>query len=91
MYEPVPNGKVDKGTPTMRLTQFGKVASRIACVLPILSGLAACATDGPVLPRTEIIDCPPGEVLICTSRQPASEGGAEDIPKYERCVCRSAM
>lgn len=53
---------------------------------------AACAGTGRVA-RSEppIKSCPPGMILICESRQPASKGGPEEeIPKYEHCRCESA-
>ena len=54
--------------------------------------MTSCAnTGGPAVPRRQITECPPGMVLICTSRQPASKGGDEEIPQYEHCYCRSII
>jgi len=40
-------------------------------------------------PARKLTSCPPGEYLVCESRQPPSKGGAEEeIPEYEYCRCQ---
>jgi len=40
-------------------------------------------------PARKLTSCPPGEYLICETRQPLSKGGAEEeIPEYEYCRCK---
>ena len=54
--------------------------------------LASCASTGETpRPPRQITSCPPGEVLICESREPPSTVSDEEIPAYERCYCRSPL
>jgi len=51
--------------------------------------ITACANiNQSAEPARKITDCPPGQYLICETRQPLSKGGAEEeIPEYEFCRC----
>ena len=55
--------------------------------------MAACASDpGERGPRqSQLRDCPPGQVLICESRERPSKAGQEEIPVYEFCYCENVM
>jgi hypothetical protein len=64
-----------------------------ATLIVIAVVLAACASDpGERGPRqSQIRDCPPGQVLICESRDRPSSGSDEEIPVYEFCYCETVM
>ena len=64
----------------------------IAGNLLLLVALAGCATtSGSDLQRRQTTDCPNGLMLVCEGRGEPSRGGAEEeIPQYDRCVCRVA-
>lgn len=51
--------------------------------------ISACANmNQSAKPARKLTSCPPGEYLVCESRQPPSKGGAEEeIPEYEYCRC----
>jgi hypothetical protein len=69
-----------------------KTLCRTVALLLFGSLIVSCAdTGGEVRPRRQITECPPGMVLICTSRQAPSEGGDEEIPLYDHCYCRSII
>ena len=55
--------------------------------------LAACAAaPGDRGPRqSQLRDCPPGQVLVCESREKPSSAGDEEIPVYEFCYCENIM
>ena len=57
-----------------------------------LAGCASAPTDGGIR-RTQIRDCPVGQVLVCETRrvQDPSRGGDEEIPEYEFCFCENVM
>ncbi len=62
-----------------------------ACTVAVVAVLtAACADINPsAKPTRKITSCPPGEYLVCETRQPLSKGGAEEeIPEYEYCRCK---
>jgi len=62
----------------------------MTAALMVCTSIASCAhSDDPRTPRRQIASCPEGLILICTSRQPPSRGGDEDIPLYEDCTCKS--
>lgn len=66
--------------------------ARLAMAIFAVITMSACTGSGGVV-RSEppIKSCPPGMVLICESRQPASKGGGEEeIPRYETCRCEEA-
>jgi hypothetical protein len=62
-------------------------ATYLAMIVILIS---ACANvNQSAKPARELTSCPPGEYLVCESRQPPSKGGAEEeIPQYEYCRCR---
>ncbi len=55
--------------------------------------LAACASSpderGPR--QSQIRDCPPGQVLICESREKPSGADEDEVPVYEFCYCENVM
>lgn len=56
-----------------------------------LALLGACGTtggDSPLQPR-RTVECPPSLMMICETRSgEPSSAGDEEIPQYERCICR---
>jgi len=58
-------------------------------VIVVCSLIAACSNvNQSAKPAREVVDCPPGQYLVCETRQPLSKGGVEEeIPEYEYCRC----
>ena len=54
--------------------------------------IAACATPSGTR-RDPIRDCPIGMVLICETSRDQEPGSAsdEEIPQYDRCLCKHTM
>ena len=59
-------------------------------VIAVCSLIAACSNvNQSAKPARKLTSCPPGEYLVCETKQPLSKGGAEEeIPKYEYCICQ---
>ena len=66
---------------------FATLTALIVCT-PIV---ACTGMSDRVQPRRQITSCSPGQVLICTSQQPLSKGGADEIPQYEHCYCETNL
>jgi hypothetical protein len=69
------------------VTPVKTAAIAVACLL------TACASGpGERGPRqSQLRDCPPGQVLICESRENPSKANEEEIPVYEFCYCENIM
>ena len=63
----------------------------LAASIVTIATVSCTDMGGPSQQRRQITSCPPGEVLICTSNQPPSKGGADASPLYERCYCESGL
>ena len=65
-----------------------KILHRTAITV-VCSLIAACSNvNQSAKPAREVVSCPPGQYLVCETRQPLSKGGAEEeIPEYEYCRC----
>ena len=73
----------------MNIVETKRTAILVICTS--LSILAGCASSGggSDLQRPQTSECPVGMMLICEGRGEPSRGGAEEeIPNYDRCICR---
>jgi len=64
----------------------------MAAALMVCISIVSCVQiDSPNIPRRQITSCPESLILICTSRQPPSQGGDDEILLYEHCTCKSSI
>lgn len=65
-----------------------KVTFFAGASLIVLGACASNSGDSPLQPR-RTVECPPSLMMICETRDgEPSSAGDEEMPQYERCICR---